>query len=211
MPGAQTVRIAIPLLTIPALHAAVITGNVIYAPAVIAVAAAAHLVTAVRTGGSRGQKTGLAAGVAVLLGLQALVLFGDARFARAIALPPVLIHGWLAWYFGRTLVPGREPLIHRFSRFSRGHVPAELKGYTRRLTVAWTAMFVIMMILSAVIGASATPATWSWVVNIAMPLVAAAAFLADHAYRAVAYRHLGHNSPLRTLRTLARLETWTAP
>lgn len=207
----QTARIVVPVSTIIALHVVVVSGHMAWAPAVLASLPAGHLALAFVSGATPGHKLALMTALALLVGLQILVLAGDPAFARAIALPPALIHGWLAWTFGRSLLPGNEPLIRRFSRMNRGTLPPELEGYTRRLTGVWAAMFVGMFGVSVAVGINGRPETWSWVVNIALPLATLAVFLGEHGYRAVVYRHLGHNSPLLTLRVLARRETWAAP
>lgn len=208
----QSVRLTIPCLTIAALHITIVSGHAVYAMSAMALAPVGYFLLAIVTGAGWRQKTGFALVILCLAGLQALALSGDDALVRAIAVPPVLVQGWLAWTFGRTLLPGKEPLIHRFSRLNRGgEVPAELDAYTRRMTVLWTAMFIAMFIISAAVGFAAQPAMWSWVVNIGVPVVAAAVFLVEHAYRAIVFRHLGHNSPIATLRILLRPETWVAP
>lgn len=207
----RVVTFAVPVFTVVLLHAVIVTGHPAYAFAALAFAPAAHLMIAFARGGGWRQKGILCATLFILAALQAATLVAGQDVARLIVVPPVIVHGALAWTFGRSLLPGREPLIHRFSRFSRGRVPAELTGYTRTLTIAWTVMFAAMAVIAAGLGVMAEPETWSWVVNIGMPAMSAVLFLGEHAYRAVVYRHLGHNSPLGTLRTLVRAETWTAP
>ena len=39
-----------------------------------------------------------------------------------------------------TLLPGREPLISRYTRFDFGHLPPDCAGYTRFLTLLWAAL-----------------------------------------------------------------------
>lgn len=211
MGGNRHLLFALPVLTIGLLHTAIISGHASYAPAVIAIVPTTHLMLAWSQRASGRRKAVLAGVVAGLAVLQLVIVQGGSGFVDLVKIPPVLIHAWLAWLFGRTLLAGREPLIHRFSRLSRGAVPAELKSYTRWLTGLWAGMFAVMAVASAAFAVAAPSGLWSWVVNLGMPGFAAAVFLGDHAYRAVAYRHLGHNSPLGTLRTLLKAETWTAP
>src|SRR5688572_6735921 len=51
--------------------------------------------------------------------------------------------GWLAWFFGRTLLAGREPLITRIARVSDPGLAPALCRYTRRLTAVWCGYFVL--------------------------------------------------------------------
>ena len=47
----------------------------------------------------------------------------------------------LACYgFAATLLPGREPLISRYTRFDFGHLPPDCAAYTRGLTALWEAL-----------------------------------------------------------------------
>ena len=94
---------------------------------------------------------------------------------------------------------------------SRGTLPSELEVYTRRLTMLWALGMLCMAIIATVAPLLATPKTWSWIVNIYLPLASATLFLGEHAFRAVRFRHLGKNSPLKTLQTLMRPQTWLTP
>lgn len=206
----QAARIIVPCLAIAVLHITIISGYAEFAASAMALAPVGYCLIAFATGAGGRQKAGLIAAILCLVGLQALAISGDDTLARAIAVPPVLIQGLLAWTFGRTLLSGEEPLIHRISRLNRGVVPAELEAYTRRVTVLWTVLLIVMMAVSAAVGLTADPDTWSWVVNIGMPAVSVTVFLVEHGYRAIVYRHLGHNSPVSTLRTMLRPGTWIA-
>lgn len=67
------------------------------------------------------------------------------------AVSPVML-GWLAFFFGRTLRPGREALITRIARASDPALPADLQRYTRRLTALWCAWFVLAAALCLAFG-----------------------------------------------------------
>jgi uncharacterized membrane protein len=64
---------------------------------------------------------------------------------RALSL---LMLAWLAFFFGRTLRPGHEPLITRIARVSDPALPAPLLNYTRRLTAVWCAYFMVAALLA---------------------------------------------------------------
>lgn len=61
---------------------------------------------------------------------------------------PVLVMGWLAYFFGRTLFSGRVPLIERIARAGDPDLPPQLCRYTRRLTALWCAYFLIAALFS---------------------------------------------------------------
>ena len=55
---------------------------------------------------------------------------------------PVLVLGWLAVHFGRTLRAGQIPLIERIARVGDPDLTPVLCRYTRRLTTIWCVYFV---------------------------------------------------------------------
>lgn len=58
---------------------------------------------------------------------------------------------WLAFFFGRTLRPGRTPLIEQIARRSSALLSVPLRRYTRRLTAIWCVYFVGAAAMSAVL------------------------------------------------------------
>jgi uncharacterized membrane protein len=70
-----------------------------------------------------------------------------------------LMLGWLAFFFGRTLWPGREALITRIARVSDPGLAAQLVRYTRCLTAVWAGYFV----LAALVAWFAAPSAWTGV------------------------------------------------
>ena len=71
---------------------------------------------------------------------------------------PVLVLGWLAAFFGRTLIVGRVPLIERIARVSDPALPPALARYTRRLTAIWAAYFVLAACMSLL---ATLPLAWT--------------------------------------------------
>ncbi|MDB5873448.1 MAG: hypothetical protein JWQ07_2890 [Ramlibacter sp.] len=59
---------------------------------------------------------------------------------------------WLAVFFGRTLLPGRVPLIERIARVSEPDMAPALCRYTRRLTAVWCVYFVVAAALAMLPG-----------------------------------------------------------
>ena len=99
--------------------------------------------------------------------------------------------------FGRTLFGGREPLITGFARRFHGSLPADIEGYTRRVTWLWCVFFAAQLAISALLYLFAPLAAWSFFVNIlSLPLVALT-FIAEYCYRVVRYRSFRHASLLK--------------
>lgn len=65
--------------------------------------------------------------------------FGAVDLWRVV---PVLVLGWLAFFFGRTLRAGHVPLIERVARVRDPALSPALCRYTRRLTALWSVYFV---------------------------------------------------------------------
>jgi len=153
---------------------------------------------------------GRAAGVAVAEGVAVaaslgLALYLGAGTRYAVFLPSLAVNLLLAWFFGRTLVGGRLPLVTSIARIVRGEDPMapELERYTRQVTVAWCLFFLAMTAISAALAAFAPLAAWSLFANVlAMPLVVAM-FAAEYAYRRRRLAGFPHVPPLAVLRRLA--------
>jgi len=69
-----------------------------------------------------------------------------------LLLPPVLIPAVIGWTFGRTLLPGRRPLVERVARgFHAPAVPsADIVVYARRVTWAWTLLLGCVALVNGV-------------------------------------------------------------
>lgn len=117
-------------------------------------------------------------------------------------LPPVAINLALCWFFGRTLVRPRVPLIARFARMEQGTLSAELEAYTRRLTWVWTALFAAAALASLVLALSGNRDAWSAFTNLVNYVLVAALFLGEVLYRRLRFRNYRHQSPLQLLRNV---------
>lgn len=90
-------------------------------------------------------------------GLVALTARGAPPFL--LMLPPVVIPAAIAWVFGRTLLPGRTPLIERVARgFHSPEIPPpELIAYARGVTWAWTLLLAFMALANAALTLNLSP------------------------------------------------------
>jgi uncharacterized membrane protein len=119
-----------------------------------------------------------------------------------LRVPPVIIYAALAAWFGRTLLPGRQPLISAVARLERGQLEPELASYTRGLTAVWSAFFAVMAVASAALAALADAATWSLATNGVNYLLMALLFFGEYVYRRVRYSRYPHASLARMIRIM---------
>ena len=122
----------------------------------------------------------------------------SAAAQAALLYVPVAFHAginlFLLWVFGRTLRPGREPLITGFARGVHDTLPPFIEAYTRSVTIAWCIVFALQVIVSLILFAYASRESWSLFVNVlSLPLVAAT-FVVEYAYRIMRYPDFPHAS-----------------
>jgi len=157
----------------------------------------------VALGLARGGRVAVLESVAVAGGI-GLGWYLSAGTRYAVFVPPVAIDALLLWFFGRTLLPGREPLVTSIARFVRGELAPEIERYTRRVTWAWCAFFAGLAAVSLALAAFAPLAVWSLFANaLVLPLVAIM-FAGEYGYRRWRFPGYTHLSPVALLRRLVR-------
>lgn len=142
----------------------------------------------------------LAAGAAIY----ALGRLDDAGLALVYGAPHAAAYLFLLWLFGRTLAPGREPLITRIARTVHGGLAPRMESYTRRVTIAWCVFFGGQVIVSAALYALVPLEAWSLFVNVLNVPLLALMFGAEYLYRAARYRDESRTSIAGALRAFAR-------
>jgi uncharacterized membrane protein len=85
--------------------------------------------------------------------------------------------------FGRTLLGAREPLCTRFARIIHGTLEPDVVRYTGRVTAAWTIFFFTLFTLSCVLYFGKFLAAWSFLANIASPILIGTMFVVEYAIR----------------------------
>jgi uncharacterized membrane protein len=177
-----------------AIHYSVATGRIGVALAAVVALALLSVIVAVAHPVVR-----LGAGV-VVVALVFLMPHG------LVYVPPVAINLALAWWFGKTLAAGREPLITRFARLERPHARLDSRqlAYARRLTWVWTLFFCTIAMVSAVLAAIASDVVWSRFTNGASYAAALLLFLGEHLFRRVRFRGYTFASPFEQVGVLFR-------
>ena len=138
----------------------------------------------------------LAVSVLALAACALLLPRGREPFQAALAVSANLA---ACYGFAATLLPGREPLITRYTRFDFGHVPPDCAAYTRGLTALWAAL------LAGFAAAQAVALAGHWSASAVLAAEAAvcgAVFLGEHAVRGLRFPHHGPATVRRTLRAV---------
>jgi uncharacterized membrane protein len=97
--------------------------------------------------------------LAAVPGIFIVVLTARGAPPVPLMLTPVAISALISFTFGRTLLPGRTPLIERLARgFHAPQVPApEVITYARRVTWAWTLLLALVATANALLVANLSP------------------------------------------------------
>lgn len=93
------------------------------------------------------------------------------------------IHLALAWWFGRTLRAGRTPFITQLAGRLHDPMQASMTVYTRHVTTAWTAYFLVIAGSSFALFAFAPITAWSLFANVLTPVSLVAMFLVEYLLR----------------------------
>ena len=147
----------------------------------------------------------LFAGVAVAATVALLAAAVDDSEQFLLYLIPVLINSVLAVLFGRTLLPGKTPVITRFSVLLRGKLEPLALGYTRRITQLWTLFFLLLALESLLLALFAPLQIWSLFVNILNYLFAALLFTGEYFFRIHYLADLEHPGFLQFVGNLSRV------
>jgi len=133
---------------------------------------------------------GLIAGVALAA---AAWRFSDT--VRALVfIPPLAAFAFMAFFFGRTLRAGSEPLINRIARKEHPDLPADMARHARWLTKVWTACFVALFVVALTLAPWLSLAAWSRGVQLLGYVVPGALFLGEYVYRHRRFAHRAHGS-----------------
>ncbi len=145
---------------------------------------------------------GLALGILI-----AWLVLGEHERIGLIALNGIThaaLNLFLLWFFGRTLMAGREPLISRISRLVHGAMDPHLVAYTRYATLAWTMFFFMQVMISALLYTFAPISAWSFYINVLdLPLLALM-FCGEYIWRYTAHPDHPRASILRSIEVYSK-------
>ena len=163
----------VPLLYPVLVHAAVVTGS-----ADLRFFALAVLIINVLGPWLIRRRLGAWLAAVALIAIAALIVHTVGALAFFYA-TPVLICLALAWFFGRTLLPGRTPLITLLARAIRGPLPGPVARYTRAVTIFWCVTLLLMALANLGLALFASTELWSLCANFLNYLIVALLFVAE--------------------------------
>jgi uncharacterized membrane protein len=135
----------------------------------------------------------------VLLGLAAVKIFGPPHPAIIFGMPHLVTNAFLMWFFARTLISNREPLITWVARRVHGSLTPDLEIYTRHVTFAWSLFFGLQIACSILLYFFASLEIWSTFINILSSPLIVLMFLCEYTYRVLRFRN-HHSSPFDGLK-----------
>lgn len=132
-------------------------------------------------------------------------LANSSMHVQPLYLPPVLVPVFLAWIFGQTLLPGHTPLIEQLVHML--HAPDAVPEdaalvYARRLTLAWTVLFVALASTNLLLAVFAEPEQWSLFANLIAYVIVVAFFAVEYAYRRRRFPHQPYRNMLEFVQRL---------
>ena len=112
--------------------------------------------------------------LACLLALPACALMPRLGVVAALLVSHTAVYGGLALLFGRSLLPGREPLVTAMARAVEPELTPAMRVYTRRVTWLWALYGPVQITLSLLLLRFGTLQAWSVFVNLVdLPILAA--------------------------------------
>lgn len=144
----------------------------------------------------------------LVLSIGALVYLADEPGQWLLYAAPVLFPLMIAAGIGRSLLPGRTPVIERIMWHVNGCPPqldARHRRYARGATVYWCLVLAAMALMNLALALYADRVTWSWLSNVAAYAVPAVAMLAEYAVRGLCLPRQGYRNLFDFLIRLVRL------
>jgi uncharacterized membrane protein len=123
--------------------------------------------------------------------------------------PPVVINAGVAWFFGSSLLPGREPRVIAIARREQGGALApELQRHALVVTWLWTLLPAALALASLALALWSSLEAWSLFANCVVYILLISLFVGEYVYRRLRYPGYGKASVADFLRHLqsARLQ-----
>jgi len=205
-------RILLIAAVFASIHAATLAGAIPLAIFVLFCALALVPATAAlrASGGRRSKYALLAAALSLLAACALLWQTSDSRLA--LILPSFLGSLLTSAFFAYSLLPGQVPIIVRICHVTRGNpLPDGLESYARRLTLGWAILPALLALTALAVLATFGLREWSWVSNVANPILMSAFFLGEHVFRAWRLPQMGKPSIVRTIDVMLNSPSWRRP
>ena len=184
---------AILLLILLPVYPVVVHLSIVYEQPVLFVGLLLGLMTALLVLGMRKRGGYLSIALFLVL-LVGAVLLWRGRLVDLVYLPPVLVNLALLFVFGRTVLPGRTPLVTRMATLLYGELDARYVRYTRRVTEAWALFFAILAVECVMLAKFAPLEVWSLFTNFLNYVLVFLFFVVEYRIRLVFlpdHPHLG--------------------
>ena len=111
---------------------------------------------------------------------------------------------FLLWLFGRTLLPGREPLISQISRRINGELMPKVVAYTRHVTIAWCIFFTLQVVFRCCLYIFAPLAAWSFFINVLNLPLLLLMFVGEKTYRTARFPNHPQTSILKAIEVYSK-------
>lgn len=111
---------------------------------------------------------------------------------------------FLLWFFGRTLLKGREPLITQIANHINGPLEPEILVYTRHATIAWCIFFTLAVTTSLALYFLAPLSYWSFFINVLDLPILMLMFVAEHTFRRIRFPNHARTSIMKVIEVYSR-------
>ncbi len=205
----NVMRLTLTAAAFVAVHAAILAGAIHLAVALVLFSLAfAPAASALRAESKHRRLYAIIA--AFLLGLAVSAIYWPGIDGRvALILPAFLGSMLVSGFFAYSMLPGQMPVIVRMCHVRRGKVlPDGLERYARNLTWGWALLPASLAFAALAVLAGFGLEAWSWINNVANPLILISFFAGEHVYRAWRMPHLGKPSMLQTFGVMANKDSW---
>ncbi|HEX22350.1 MAG TPA: hypothetical protein ENH21_02860 [Chromatiales bacterium] len=108
-------------------------------------------------------------------------------------LPPIVMPLLFWGVFFHSLLPGKVPLVTAIGEWARGPLSAQMRRYTRGVTLMWMVVFAVMALWAALLSWLASAMLWSLFTNFINYLLIVLLFVAEFVYRK--WRFQDHDHP----------------
>ena len=111
---------------------------------------------------------------------------------------------FLLWFFWRTLLKGKVPLISQIASHINGPLEPEILAYARHATIAWCIFFTLQVSSSLLLYFFAPLYYWSFFINVLDLPMLMLMFVAEHTYRRFRFPDHTRTSIMKVIEVYSR-------